>query len=274
MRDIVIFIDEKYKNIAYKSKARAMLKKLAPGVGHKQPYWLYDAAARQIGYVYIYDSARLNGVMDVVELVKEVRENLGVRYFAVEGTDAPTRIKLMQVFKQYFISGAELMLHLYFQENEQDLYDKKVVLALDGYVSILEDESFFDRFKDVTVLTQNRAGMQGYLEEVYRTTGTAAYITDKDIVLKQADIVLNASKDKAVAKKTKYGADILDICGQAEFTRHANVILPQRFLDMTQMRMDAVGIKDLIAGPSFVQGVLKAAHKAYDDHKEEFKILV
>jgi hypothetical protein len=40
------------------------------------------------------------------------------------------------------------------------------------------------------------------------------------------------------------------------------------------MRMDAVGIKDLIAGPSFVQGVLKAAHKAYDDHKEEFKILV
>lgn len=277
MNEILWFINENNVNITYKNKIKSVLSKLSSNTSYKK-YSITNKNGKQIGYACIYKEKYSSNKEEQFEYLKEIilkaYDDTGIKYFSLFGSDPETAVYVYNYFKDYFISGAELMCEIFLMNLNDTYFSNKICFVLDEYISLLKYYKIFELFCEASIICVNVKALESVAREIYLQTATSVYLSGNPDIIKQSDIVFFASANKNYIKylnEDNVVLDVIDILG--DDYKSVKLVTPPKFMDFYENRISGVFISDMKLNVSCAQSLLYALNKDLNKYDSELKLI-
>ncbi|NMC56979.1 MAG: hypothetical protein GYA50_07155 [Eubacteriaceae bacterium] len=278
MNEILWFINENNVNITYKNKIKSVLNKLSSNTSSYKKYAIKNKSDRQIGYACIYKERYSSNKQEQFEYLKDIiikaYEETGIRYFSLYGSDPEIAAYVHNYFKDYYISGAELMCEIFLMNLNNTYFSNKICFVIDGYISLLKYYKIFDLFCEASIICDNVKAFDTITKEIYLQTATSVYLSNNPGIIKQSDIVFFASANKNYIKylnPDNIVLDIIDIIG--DDYKSIKLIKPPKFMDFYENRISGVFLSDMKLNVSCAQSLLYVLNIDLNKYDSELKLI-
>ncbi|GEM_PF-6373331 len=278
MNEILWFINENNVNITYKNKIKSVLSKLSSNTSSYKKYAITNKSGRQIGYACIYKERYSSNKQEQFEYLKQIilkaYDDTGIKYFSLFGSDPETAVYVHNYFKDYFISGAELMCEIFLMNLNDTYFSNKICFVLDGYTSLLKYYKVFDLFCEASIVCDNVKALESSAKDIYLQTATSVFLSSNPDIIKQSDIVFFVSANKSYIKYLNPDniiLDIIDIIG--DDYKSIKIIKPPKFMDFYENRISGVFLSDMKLNASCAQSLLHVLNKDLNKYDSELKLI-